>query len=224
MRRPSVFAPGQDRPSAPGWRMRGMTAGRAVATAVAAAPAMAWVTAHRGARNELRGVEKMGGKAWLSLLLALAVSTPASAAFIATGTPFTVNSTNATITGSTGVLFEPGVAQPISSGNVILNIQTIPEAGGQEWLLYSFTSVPPSLAGNVNANWELQIQGLGATQPVSVNHFFVGWGQNQQLYNPTSDTGGEPPDRNQSHHWYGTSVRRACHWDCRVRLGWIRFG
>jgi hypothetical protein len=70
-----------------------------------------------------------------------------------------------------------------------MNIQTIAETGGQEWLVYRFTSLSPSIAGDINADWELQIQGLAATQPVSVNHFFLGWGQNGQLYNPTSDTG-----------------------------------
>jgi hypothetical protein len=66
-----------------------------------------------------------------------------------------------------------------------MNIQEIAETGGQEWLVYSFTSSSPSIAGNINADWELQIQGLAATQPVSVNHFFLGWGENGQLYNPT---------------------------------------
>jgi hypothetical protein len=48
---------------------------------------------------------------------------------------------------------EPGVAQPIGSGNVSMDIQTIPEAGGQEWLVYNFVSVGPSLAGNINRVW-----------------------------------------------------------------------
>src|SRR5215469_6611311 len=118
----------------------------------------------------------MGYKALLGSLLALAVSTPASAEFIATGTPFTVNSINATNTGSSNVFFTPGVPQTLSSGSVVLTIQTIPEAGGKEWLLYSFMSLVPSLAGNIDANWELQIQGLATTQPVSVNPFLLGWG------------------------------------------------
>jgi hypothetical protein len=36
-----------------------------------------------------------------------------------------------------------------------MNIQTIAETGGQEWLVYSFTSLSSSIAGNINADWEL---------------------------------------------------------------------
>jgi hypothetical protein len=121
--------------------------------------------------------------------LALAVTIPASADLITPGTPFTLSSTNATTTESNGLSFVPGATQTVGTTNIQVNIQTIAEAGGQEWLLYSFTSSLASLAGNVNANWELQIQGLNTTQPVSVNHFFVGWGANGALYNPTSGVG-----------------------------------
>jgi hypothetical protein len=129
----------------------------------------------------------------MATALVIGLGTEARAAnFITTGTPFDINATNAktTISGQP-VVFAPGMVQPLASG-VDLEINVIPAAGGQEWLQYNFEippAAPPSIAGNVNAAWELQVSGLVPTQPVSVKHFFLAWGLDGDYYTPTSDVG-----------------------------------
>jgi hypothetical protein len=133
----------------------------------------------------------------LGTMLGTALVGSAHAALITPGTPFDINGVNAVTTAVTPVTFRPGNTQAIDSGNVHLLIQTIPEAGGQEWLLYSFTTATGgTIAGNVNANWLMQVQNLATTQPVSVNHFFVGWGAGGQLSEPVADTGNLPLELN----------------------------
>ncbi|HYM32504.1 MAG TPA: PEP-CTERM sorting domain-containing protein, partial [Candidatus Cybelea sp.] len=89
------------------------------------------------------------------------------------------------------------VGAPITliDSNALLLFQTIiPEPGGNEWIVWTFvTTSGGPIAGNLNANWTLQVGSVPLTGTFALKHFFNDWGTNGLLVSPTSANGSNNP-------------------------------
>jgi hypothetical protein len=119
----------------------------------------------------------------------LAIGQPAQASFLAFGSPFTLNLVNAPNTASETDTLTAGTTL-VDGGALSLNVSSVPVAGGQEWEVFTFETPSGLIAGNLNADWEIQIANLELSQLANVTQFFLDWGTNGTLFSPTVNVGG----------------------------------
>jgi hypothetical protein len=107
------------------------------------------------------------------MLGGLAVS-PARAGVVQIGSQFTVNNTNFVDTFSQTVTFDgTGTNTVIDAGKLLINEQVFPTAGGGAWVEFNFaTAGGGPLAGNLNAKWQAEIEGVHFTTPLLVDDHF----------------------------------------------------
>jgi len=105
---------------------------------------------------------------------------------------FSVSGTNAPDTFTTnGVSFG---STTVDGGALTLTTSIVSGPGSSEWAVFNFqTSSGGSIAGNQSLDWALDVNGIPLTQPGVITHFFLDWGTNGTLANPTSQAGGNLP-------------------------------
>ena len=117
------------------------------------------------------------------------VGHPARASLLDLGSTFTLNLTNAPNTTSETDTLALGTST-VDTGHLSLNVSSVAVAGG-EWEVFTLTTTSGgSIAGDPTQSWEAQFANVLLSQSLHVTHFFVDWGDNGVLANPTSNVGG----------------------------------
>jgi hypothetical protein len=98
----------------------------------------------------------------------------ARADFVQIGSTFNVENTNFVDTFSQSVTFSgTGTNTSIDGGKLLINEQVFPTGPGGAWIVFNFATASGGLlAGNVNANWQAEIENVQfATSLVVDDHF-----------------------------------------------------
>jgi hypothetical protein len=110
----------------------------------------------------------------LAATLIFGAAAPARAGFVQTGSSFNVDNTNFIDTFSQSVTFTgTGQNTAIDGGKLLINEQVFPTGASGAWVQFSFTTAGGGpLAGNLNANWQAEIENVHfATTLVVDDHF-----------------------------------------------------
>jgi hypothetical protein len=133
-----------------------------------------------------------GSVALIGLLAAIAQPTNA-AEFLNFGGSFQVIGTNAPNNFSETDTLALGTV-PIDSGALALTVSTVAAASGGEWAIFDFQTPPgTTIAGDLNANWEMHVNNVPIVQPAIFAHSYLDWGTDGTLFSPTSDLGANRP-------------------------------
>jgi len=129
--------------------------------------------------------------ALIGLLTAITQPTNA-AAFLNLGGNFQVIGTNAPNNFSETDTLALGT-MPIDSGALALTLSKVAAASGGAWAIFDFQTPPGTpIAGNLNADWEMQVNSVPIVQPAIFAHVYLDWGTDGTLF-PTSDAGANLP-------------------------------
>jgi hypothetical protein len=125
-------------------------------------------------RCELRFV------AALTLFLTGAVARQARADFVSIGGTYSVNNTNFVDTFTQNVTFDgTGVNKSIDGGKLLINEQVSPTGTKGAWIVFNYsTSNGGPLAGDINGNWQAEVDSIPFTTPVVFDGLFAGFSAN----------------------------------------------
>jgi hypothetical protein len=123
-------------------------------------------------------------------VLAIGVAGPADAELLQLGGSFQVMGTDAPNTFSENDILTLGTTS-IDGGLLNLTLTTMPAAGGEEWIIFTFqTATGASIAGVLNAAWEIQVENVPISTPSALySSFYLDLGTNGVLTNPDNNTG-----------------------------------
>jgi hypothetical protein len=109
-----------------------------------------------------------------TLVLSALASGRAHADFVHIGSKFSVDNTNFIDSFSQSVTFDgTGQNTAIDGGKLLINEQVFATGPGGAWVEFNFTTVNGGpLAGNLNANWQAEIEDVHFTTPLVVDDHF----------------------------------------------------
>jgi len=121
-------------------------------------------------------------------LLCFALTQGTLAAIIVPGSTYSVVATN--FPGGSGTVIATEGASTNVEGLTLTDTIT-PAGANAEWIEFNFVNPTGGLlAGNVNANWGITINGLQATAPALFDNFFLYWTANGTAFSPINTFGG----------------------------------
>src|SRR5438445_2421392 len=120
--------------------------------------------------------------------LCIGLAQGALAAVIVPGSTYSVTGTN----------FPNGIATVIATEGASTNVAgltltdtIVPDGPNAAWIQFNFVNpTGGSLAGNVNANWQINIDNLQLTGPAVFDNIFLYWTVNGTAVSPISSFGG----------------------------------